>query len=65
MTKLKIQLIKFQKISDNKVIVFASVLDKKSKLKNFFEKSKDAVCVACYEDTENQLKNLILKNSLV
>ena len=50
-----------KKISDNKVIVFASVLDKKSKLRNFFEKSKDAVCVACYEDTENQLKNLILK----
>ncbi len=37
-------------IDDVSIIFIASALDKKSKIRNFFEKSKNTVCVAFYED---------------
>jgi len=39
-----------QNIEDISLIFVADVLEKKSKVRNFFEKSKDTICVAFYED---------------
>ena len=45
-----------------KVFLFAGVLEKKSKLRNFFEKSTIADIVACYLDNEINLKKIISRN---
>lgn len=45
--------------TNNKVILFAAVLDKKSKLRNYFEKSKDFQIVPCYADNEITLRKII------
>ena len=45
--------------SDRKIFLFSDVLDKKSKLRNYTEKSKKCACVACYEDNEISIKKLI------
>ena len=45
--------------SDRKIFLFSDVLDKKSKLRNYTEKSKKCACVACYEDNEISFKKLI------
>ncbi len=49
-----------KKILDNKVILFANSLDKKSKLRNFFEKSKTLQTVACYPDNDISLRKIII-----
>ena len=36
-----------ENIRDNKLIIFAEALDKKSKLRNFFEKAENAAAIAC------------------
>jgi len=41
--------------------LFAKILDKKSKLRNFFEKSTKADVVGCYQDNEISLKKIIIK----
>ena len=46
-------------LSDRKVFLFSDLLDKKSKLRNYTEKSKKCACVACYEDNEISIKKLI------
>ena len=46
-------------LSDRKIFLFSDVLDKKSKLSNYTEKSKKCACVACYEDNEISIKKLI------
>ncbi len=51
------------KLDNNKIIIFSDSLDKKSKLRNFFEKGKNIACIACYEDNEITLKKII-KNKL-
>ena len=38
------------------LIIFSEILDKKSKLRSFFEKDSKTLCVACYQDS---LKDLI------
>ena len=48
------------KIKENKIIIFSENLEKKSKLRSFFEKSKDFVAVPCYEDNELTIKKIIL-----
>ena len=48
-------------IGNNKIIFFADILDKKSKLRNFFEKSKDLNTVACYADNDVSIKKLIFE----
>jgi len=48
-------------INDEKIFLFGNILDKKSKLRNFFEVSKDVGIVACYKDNELTIKNLIIK----
>ena len=47
------------KIDFEQIILFAEILDKKSKLRNFFEKSKICGTVACYEDNEITLRKII------
>mgnify|MGYP001184495811 CR=1 FL=1 len=46
-------------LSDRKIFLFSDVLDKKSKLRNYTEKSKKCACIACYEDNEASIKKLI------
>ena len=46
--------------SDQKfIILFSDVLEKKSKLRNFFEKSNDFAAIACYEDNEIGIRKII------
>ena len=47
-------------IDKNKIIIFADILDKKSKLRNFYEKSEIYNTIACYEDNEQSLRKIIL-----
>lgn len=49
-----------KKIDTQKIYLFAEVLDKKSKLRNYFEKSKDKAIIACYNDNEVSIKKIIL-----
>lgn len=54
-----------EKIDNQKIYLFAENLDKKSKLRNFFEKSKELAVIPCYPDNEISLKKIItseLKN---
>lgn len=43
-----------------KIYLFAGILDKKSKLRNYFEKSKKLIIVPCYNDNEMTMKNIII-----
>jgi len=49
-----------QKIDQQKIYLFANLLDKKSKLRNFFEKSNKLAIIPCYLDNEISIKNIIL-----
>ncbi len=40
---------------DLKVYLFSPILDKKSKIRNFFEKDKKLAVIPCYQDTERSL----------
>ena len=53
-----IEEIEEKKIEDLKIIINADILEKKSKLRSFFEKSKEHVCVAFYPDTNQVLLKL-------
>ena len=44
-----------KKIDDTIILLISETLEKKSKLRNFFEKSKDAVCVPIYKDDNKTL----------
>ena len=46
-------------LSDRKIFLFSDVLDKRSKLRNYTEKSNKCACIACYEDNEISIKKLI------
>ena len=50
-------------IKDISIILKASTLEKKSKIRNFFEKQKETVCIPVYEDNYQTL-NIIIKNFL-
>tara|TARA_B110000014_G_scaffold262541_1_gene256759 strand:- start:810 stop:1829 length:1020 start_codon:yes stop_codon:yes gene_type:complete len=41
------------------LIIFADLLEKKSKLRSFFEKNTTAVCVPCYLDNNRDLENIL------
>ena len=56
-----IELIKKKELSDINIILISNILEKKSKLRNLFEKDKNLVCVAFYKDTEQTLSNLVTK----
>ena len=47
------------KMGEQKVYLFSEILEKKSKLRGYFEKSEDCVAVACYPDTEINIKKII------
>ncbi len=53
-----IEEIEEKKFEDLKIILNADILEKKSKLRSFFEKSKEHVCVAFYPDTNQVLSKL-------
>ena len=45
------------------LIIFSDILEKKSKLRIFFETSPKILCIPCYSDSENDLR-IIAKNEL-
>lgn len=47
------------RIDDQKIFLFADALEKKSKLRNYFEKSKNCGIVACYLDNDITLRKII------
>ena len=49
-----------QKTVEEKIVLFSELLDKKSKLRNYFEKSNKVGIVPCYVDNEITLKKIIL-----
>ena len=53
-----IKIILEKKIEDISIIINCGPLDKKSKIRNLFEKDKNLICMAFYEDTFNVLSNL-------
>ena len=53
-----IEEIEEKKIEDVKIILNADILEKKSKLRSFIEKSKKYICVAFYPDTNQTLSKL-------
>ena len=67
----------FEKISeayencpeDTYIIFLSSILDKKSKLRNFFEKSEKSICIACYLDNQRDLETIaqieLKKNNII
>ena len=48
-------------IDDQKLFLFADLLDKKSKIRNYFEKSELCGSIICYQDNEVGIKKIILK----
>jgi DNA polymerase-3 subunit delta len=49
-------------IGENKLFLFSGLLDKKSKLRAFFEKNKETDIVPCYQDNELTIKKIIINN---
>ncbi len=47
---------------DTKIFIFSNILEKKSKLRNFCEKSDKVGIIACYQDTEITLRKYINTN---
>ncbi len=47
------------KLDKQKIYLFAEILDKKSKLRNYFEKEKNFALIPCYADNELTIKKLI------
>ena len=57
--------IKKKKPTDIAIFCLSGNLEKKSKIRNLFEKEKELICVPCYSDTQidlNKIINLELKN---
>jgi len=48
------------KLDNQKIYLFSDQLDKRSKLRNYFEKSNNAGAVACYTDNEITIRKIIL-----
>lgn len=47
-------------LTDVTIVLLANILEKKSKLRNYFEKSKITICAPFYEDNEQSLNMLAL-----
>lgn len=41
------------------IVLISSNLDKKSKIRNFFEKNTETICVPFYEDTDQSLRSIL------
>ncbi|MFL2902262.1 MAG: DNA polymerase III subunit delta [Candidatus Pelagibacter sp.] len=50
-----------KKLQDCLIFINSSVLDKKSKIRNLFEKEKQVVCIPCYKENEIGLKKIIFE----
>ena len=50
-----------ESIQEERIFLFADILDKKSKLRNYFEKSKFCGISPCYKDNEITIKKIISK----
>ena len=50
-----------EKNKNQKIYLFCETLEKKSKLRNYFEKSKNLGVVPCYADNEITLKKIIIE----
>ncbi len=48
-------------VGENKIIFFSEILDKRSKVRGFFEKDENCAAVACYPDNEITIKKIILE----
>ncbi len=48
-------------IQDDKIFLFSDILEKKSKLRNYFEKSKSCGITACYQDNEITIRKIVTK----
>ena len=61
-----VEVLKQVKDLDNqKIFLFADTLEKKSKLRNLFEKTKSYASVPCYPDNELTIKKIVMeKNSI-
>ena len=56
--KNEIEVLKEKNLDDIKIILISNTLDKKSKLRNFFEKEKDLVSIAFYSDNNQTLSTI-------
>ena len=50
-----------EKKIDILIFCLANKLDKKSKVRNLFEKTKELICIPCYEDNRITLSNILTK----
>ncbi len=53
-----IENLSLNRLTDTIIVLNADILDKKSKLRSFFEKSKEFICVPFYPDNEQTLSKL-------
>tara|TARA_Y100001935_G_scaffold251014_1_gene252131 strand:+ start:2874 stop:3848 length:975 start_codon:yes stop_codon:yes gene_type:complete len=56
-----IEIIEEKKLTEFKMIFKSSILEKKSKLRNLFEKSKNLAVIPFYEDNSNSLFTILVK----
>ena len=49
-----------ENIQDEKIFLFSDILDKRSKLRNYFEKSKSCGITPCYQDNEITIRKIIM-----
>ena len=56
--KNEIEILKEKNLDDIKIILISNILDKKSKLRNLFEKEKDLVSIAFYSDNNQTLSTI-------
>ncbi|PDH18376.1 MAG: DNA polymerase III subunit delta [Pelagibacterales bacterium MED-G44] len=54
----EIEILKSKKLDEIKIVLICSVLDKKSKLRNLFEKEKDLISIAFYSDNNQALATI-------
>ena len=50
-----------ENIQDERIFLFSDILDKKSKLRSYFEKSKSCGITPCYQDNEITIRKIIMK----
>tara|TARA_Y100001935_G_scaffold105186_1_gene87207 strand:+ start:2969 stop:3955 length:987 start_codon:yes stop_codon:yes gene_type:complete len=56
--KEHIEVLKEKKLDDIKIVIISNLLDKKSKLRNLFEKDNDLVTIAFYSDNNQTLSSI-------
>tara|TARA_E500000331_G_scaffold302050_1_gene303755 strand:+ start:593 stop:1591 length:999 start_codon:yes stop_codon:yes gene_type:complete len=50
-----------ENVQDERIYLFSDILDKKSKLRSYFEKSKSCGISPCYQDNEITVRKIIMK----